>query len=238
MYCSFIDSYIYYIYVKSKKKIIIIIKITISFTFDVTSAFNFLYDTRIEDTPFFFFSDRISNRIQGAHTLYRFPFTTWNWHVYKLIEFNRRYTSLQSGLSPDRQGRDVSPGRQRRRRNYRRQSTTMGGYNVRSCQSSRSPESSSSCSSREPSPAGRAVAPATSHRTPIIRRQSTTEEILIARGFRRQVSGDIARTPVMMFWDSVALVFWWGGRINPTCETLYKSFIYPFLSLSIILKYF
>lgn len=94
---------------------------------------------------------------------------------------------LQGGLSPDRQGRDVSPGRQRRRRNYRRQSTTMGGYNVRSCQSSRSPDSSSSCSSREPSPAGRAVAPATSQRTPIIRRQSTTEEILIARGFRRQV---------------------------------------------------
>lgn len=96
-------------------------------------------------------------------------------------------TAQQGGLSPDRQGRDVSPGRQRRRRNYRRQSTTMGGYNVRSYQSSRSPESSSSCSSREPSPAGRTVAPATSHRTPIIRRQSTTEEILIARGFRRQV---------------------------------------------------
>jgi len=94
---------------------------------------------------------------------------------------------FQGGLSPDRQGRDVSPGRQRRRRNYRRQSTTMGSYNVRSCQSSRSPESSSSCSSREPSPAGRAVTPAASHRTPIIRRQSTTEEILIARGFRRQV---------------------------------------------------
>lgn len=98
-----------------------------------------------------------------------------------------RCARLQGGLSPDRQGRDVSPGRQRRRRNYRRQSTTMGSYNVRSCQSSRSPESSSSCSSREPSPAGRAVAPAASHRTPIIRRQSTTEEILIARGFRRQV---------------------------------------------------
>ncbi|KAE9545072.1 hypothetical protein AGLY_000615 [Aphis glycines] len=98
----------------------------------------------------------------------------------------RRDSRVSGGLSPDRQGRDVSPGRQRRRRNYRRQSTTMGGYNVRSCQSSRSPDSSSSCSSREPSPAGRAVAPATSQRTPIIRRQSTTEEILIARGFRRQ----------------------------------------------------
>lgn len=128
----------------------------------------------------------VSTRIKGAYTLYiHYPDSR---HIYKSIMFNRCYTSLQSGLSPDRQGRDVSPGRQRRRRNYRRQSTTMGGYNVRSCQSSRSPESSSSCSSREPSPAGRAVAPATSHRTPIIRRQSTTEEILIARGFRRQVS--------------------------------------------------
>lgn len=93
---------------------------------------------------------------------------------------------LQGGLSPDRQGRDVSPGRNRRRRNYRRQSTTMGG-NTRNFRAM-SPESSSSCSSREPSPVGRSVAPAASaSRAPIIRRQSTTEEILIARGFRRQV---------------------------------------------------
>ncbi|CAG7825150.1 unnamed protein product, partial [Allacma fusca] len=43
--------------------------------------------------------------------------------------------------------------------------------------SRKSPDSSSTCSSREPSP----VAP-----RPAFRRQSTTEEILIARGFRRQ----------------------------------------------------
>ena len=43
--------------------------------------------------------------------------------------------------------------------------------------SRKSPDSSSTCSSREPSP----VAP-----RPTFRRQSTTEEILIARGFRRQ----------------------------------------------------
>lgn len=43
--------------------------------------------------------------------------------------------------------------------------------------SRRSPDSSSTCSSREPSP----VAPRHN-----LRRQSTTEEILIARGFRRQ----------------------------------------------------
>ncbi|KDR08888.1 hypothetical protein L798_00541 [Zootermopsis nevadensis] len=49
----------------------------------------------------------------------------------------------------------------------------------------RSPESSSTCSSRDPSPCNRASPAPTSH-APIIRRQSTTEEILIARGFRRQ----------------------------------------------------
>ncbi|XP_050542293.1 uncharacterized protein LOC126906077 isoform X2 [Daktulosphaira vitifoliae] len=96
-----------------------------------------------------------------------------------------RRRDSRGGLSPDRQGRDVSPGRNRRRRNYRRQSTTMGSYNTRNCRT-RSPESSSSCSSREPSPVGRSVTPAAATRAPIIRRQSTTEEILIARGFRRQ----------------------------------------------------
>ncbi|KAG8226253.1 hypothetical protein J437_LFUL004810 [Ladona fulva] len=91
-------------------------------------------------------------------------------------------------LSPDRAGgsgeggpRDVSP-----RRRLRRQSTvTAGGMSTgdehppprgrRSSRAPRSPESSSTCSSRDPSP-----------KAPAIRRQSTTEEILIARGFRRQ----------------------------------------------------
>ncbi|XP_065344510.1 uncharacterized protein rsh isoform X2 [Cloeon dipterum] len=77
-------------------------------------------------------------------------------------------------LSPERSGgsdRDASP-----RRRLRRQSTsTTGGETRRNSRAPRSPDSSSTCSSRDPSP-----------KAPPIRRQSTTEEILIARGFRRQ----------------------------------------------------
>lgn len=51
--------------------------------------------------------------------------------------------------------------------------------------SPRSPESSSTCSSRDPSP-GKPVPGNRDSHAPSIRRQSTTEEILIARGFRRQ----------------------------------------------------
>ncbi|XP_055856692.1 uncharacterized protein LOC129919732 isoform X1 [Episyrphus balteatus] len=82
-------------------------------------------------------------------------------------------------LSPDRSHeREGSP--RRRTRTLRRQSSSA-------VRASRSPDSSSCCSSREPSPCARGP-PATSdgNSRPAIRRQSTTEEILIARGFRRQ----------------------------------------------------
>ncbi|XP_052126983.1 uncharacterized protein LOC113205839 isoform X5 [Frankliniella occidentalis] len=129
-----------------------------------------------------------------------------------------RRDSRASRLSPDRAGppgsRDVSPpskklvrprswnapvaqdalnamvGRGRRGR-LRRQSTSVAGPRA-----PRSPESSSTCSSRDPSPSGgrhqltrrssaQMSGPSPPH-APAIRRQSTTEEILIARGFRRQ----------------------------------------------------
>lgn len=68
----------------------------------------------------------------------------------------------------------------------RRQSTTAADYLGRGRRTSRnlrSPDSSSTCSSREHSPKGRNL-----------RRQSTTEEILLARGFRRQsTTEDIMR---------------------------------------------
>ncbi|KAK3914157.1 Voltage-dependent calcium channel type A subunit alpha-1 [Frankliniella fusca] len=81
-------------------------------------------------------------------------------------------------------------GRGRRGR-LRRQSTSVAGPRA-----PRSPESSSTCSSRDPSPSGgrhqltrrssaQMSGPSPPH-APAIRRQSTTEEILIARGFRRQ----------------------------------------------------
>lgn len=93
----------------------------------------------------------------------------------------------RSHLSPDRTGaeRDVSPVGRGRRGRLRRQSTSItGGAGCRGMPP-RSPESSSTCSSRDPSPCNRAPPTPISH-APIIRRQSTTEEILIARGFRRQ----------------------------------------------------
>lgn len=94
----------------------------------------------------------------------------------------------RSHLSPDRSGeRDVSPVGRNRRGRLRRQSTSIAG-NRRGSHSPRSPESSSTCSSRDPSPSGKPAAapPPVSYERPAIRRQSTTEEILIARGFRRQ----------------------------------------------------
>lgn len=85
----------------------------------------------------------------------------------------------RSHLSPDRNHeRDTSP---RRRARLRRQSSSIA-------RTSRSPDSSSCCSSRDPSPCGRIPGQSTEstpHR-PAMRRQSTTEEILISRGFRRQ----------------------------------------------------
>ncbi|KAE8743030.1 hypothetical protein FOCC_FOCC011353 [Frankliniella occidentalis] len=100
----------------------------------------------------------------------------------------------RSHLSPDRAGagsRDVSPVGRGRRGRLRRQSTSVAGPRA-----PRSPESSSTCSSRDPSPSGgrhqltrrssaQMSGPSPPH-APAIRRQSTTEEILIARGFRRQ----------------------------------------------------
>ncbi|MCL4142430.1 UNVERIFIED_CONTAM: hypothetical protein GTU68_043381 [Idotea baltica] len=87
-------------------------------------------------------------------------------------------------LSPeasDSNSRETSP-----RCRLRRQSTTAADYlgrGRRSSRSPRSPDSSSTCSSREHSPKERGL-----------RRQSTTEEILIARGFRRQsTTEDIMR---------------------------------------------
>ncbi|XP_076247630.1 rap GTPase activating protein radish [Calliopsis andreniformis] len=90
--------------------------------------------------------------------------------------YSRRRDS-RSHLSPDRtvDNRDISPSRQRK---LRRQSTSTTG------RPARSPDSSS-CSSRDPSPCARA--PGSISHAPIIRRQSTTtEEIFIAKGFRRQ----------------------------------------------------
>ncbi|XP_036339161.1 uncharacterized protein LOC118748671 [Rhagoletis pomonella] len=81
-------------------------------------------------------------------------------------------------LSPDRShDRDGSP----RRQTLRRQSSSAA-------RSSRSPDSNSCCSSRDPSPCSRPppLPSAEPSSRPAIRRQSTTEEILIARGFRRQ----------------------------------------------------
>ena len=99
--------------------------------------------------------------------------------------YTRGRRDSRSHLSPDRSGadRDVSPVGRGRRGRLRRQSTSItGGYRGIP---PRSPESSSTCSSRDPSPCNRAPPAPTSH-APVIRRQSTTEEILIARGFRRQ----------------------------------------------------
>ncbi|XP_031635278.1 uncharacterized protein LOC116348425 isoform X2 [Contarinia nasturtii] len=81
-------------------------------------------------------------------------------------------------LSPDRShDRDSSP---RRRSKVRRQSSSLA-------RNTRSPESSSCCSSRDASPCARAPPPLPECvPRPAIRRQSTTEEILISRGFRRQ----------------------------------------------------
>ncbi|XP_067637102.1 uncharacterized protein rsh isoform X3 [Eurosta solidaginis] len=81
-------------------------------------------------------------------------------------------------LSPERShDRDGSP----RRQTLRRQSSSAA-------RSSRSPDSNSCSSSRDPSPCSRPppLPSAEPSSRPTIRRQSTTEEILIARGFRRQ----------------------------------------------------
>lgn len=92
-------------------------------------------------------------------------------------------------LSPERSGdRDSSPvGRKYRRGKLRRQSTSYVTNNLdrRGSQQTRgSPDSCSTCSSRDQSPSR--PPPVSYGRAPTIRRQSTTEEILIARGFRRQ----------------------------------------------------
>lgn len=100
--------------------------------------------------------------------------------------YTRGRRDSRSHLSPDRVERDVSPVGRGRRGRLRRQSTSItGGAGYRGMPP-RSPESSSTCSSRDPSPCNRAPPPAPTSHAPIIRRQSTTEEILIARGFRRQ----------------------------------------------------
>lgn len=104
-------------------------------------------------------------------------------------------TSRRDSLSPDSASRGgrrdskahLSPDRSHdceansRRHTLRRQSSSAA-------RSSRSPDSNSCCSSRDPSPCSRPpVLPVTEPSArPAIRRQSTTEEILIARGFRRQ----------------------------------------------------
>ncbi|XP_069999411.1 serine/arginine repetitive matrix protein 2-like [Penaeus vannamei] len=87
-------------------------------------------------------------------------------------------------LSPeasDSNSRETSP-----RSRLRRQSTTAAEYcgrGRRPSRSPRSPDSSSTCSSREHSP-----------KEIGLRRQSTTEEILLSRGFRRQsTTEDIMR---------------------------------------------
>lgn len=90
-------------------------------------------------------------------------------------------------LSPERNGggeRDTSPRRKLRRPPHIRRQSTSYVASRRDSQQTRSPESCSSCSSRDQSPSR--PPPVTYSRAPTIRRQSTTEEILIARGFRRQ----------------------------------------------------
>ena len=100
--------------------------------------------------------------------------------------YTRGRRDSRTHLSPDRSGeRDVSPVGRGRRGRLRRQSTSITGGGGCRGMPPRSPESSSTCSSRDPSPCNRTSAPPPSH-APAIRRQSTTEEILIARGFRRQ----------------------------------------------------
>nr|XP_018897162.1 PREDICTED: uncharacterized protein LOC109030581 [Bemisia tabaci] len=92
-------------------------------------------------------------------------------------------------LSPDRSTeRDTSPGRTRRGK-LRRQSTSIANRR-RGSHSPRSPESSSTCSSRDASPCKSNCPIVSAAAAPVIRRQSTTEEILIARGFRRQSTTD------------------------------------------------
>ncbi|XP_075233852.1 rap GTPase activating protein radish [Lycorma delicatula] len=99
--------------------------------------------------------------------------------------YSRGRRDSRSHLSPERSGeRDVSPVGRSRRGRLRRQSTSIQQGGRRGSHSPRSPESSSTCSSRDPSPC-KPVSSAPVH-APAIRRQSTTEEILIARGFRRQ----------------------------------------------------
>ncbi|XP_059620378.1 uncharacterized protein LOC132264278 [Phlebotomus argentipes] len=92
----------------------------------------------------------------------------------------------RSHLSPDRSREHDSEIHRRCREKIRRQSSSTARM-------SRSPDSSSCCSSRDPSPSAcpptYVVASEPSVR-PSIRRQSTTEEILIARGFRRQSTTD------------------------------------------------
>ncbi|XP_035728953.1 uncharacterized protein LOC118444629 isoform X1 [Vespa mandarinia] len=87
-----------------------------------------------------------------------------------------RRRDSKSHLSPDRtvDKRDISPSRQKKAQ-LRRQSTSYA-------QPQRSP-SGSSCSSRDPSPCARAPL---QHSQTMRRQSTTTEEILIARGFRRQ----------------------------------------------------
>ncbi|XP_026675723.1 uncharacterized protein PB18E9.04c [Diaphorina citri] len=99
--------------------------------------------------------------------------------------YGRNRRDSRTHLSPERNtDRDISPVGRTRRGKLRRQSTTIAGYR-RGSHSPRSPESSSTCSSRDPSP-GKPVPGNRDSHAPSIRRQSTTEEILIARGFRRQ----------------------------------------------------
>ncbi|XP_014613053.1 PREDICTED: uncharacterized protein LOC106791710 isoform X1 [Polistes canadensis] len=87
-----------------------------------------------------------------------------------------RRRDSKTHLSPDRSvdKRDISPSR-RQKAQLRRQSNSYA-------QPQRSP-SGSSCSSRDPSPCARAPL---QHSQTMRRQSTTTEEILIARGFRRQ----------------------------------------------------
>ena len=94
------------------------------------------------------------------------------------VEGSRPHLSPEAS---DSNSRETSP-----RSRLRRQSTTAVDYcgrGRRQSKSPRSPDSSSTCSSRDHSPKDMGL-----------RRQSTTEEILIARGFRRQsTTEDIMR---------------------------------------------
>ncbi|XP_061400854.1 uncharacterized protein LOC133336590, partial [Musca vetustissima] len=111
-------------------------------------------------------------------------------------EEGQRRSSRRDSLSPDSASRGrrdsrthLSPDRSHEREGSPHRRHALRRQSSSAARSSRSPDSTSICSSRDASPCGRPPPlPVTENSSgrPAIRRQSTTEEILISRGFRRQ----------------------------------------------------